>query len=219
MIKKIQMLETAESELAGGNMTADMRARFPRWLVRNVLATGYDKLLRGMFEQYQQGIFNKDQFLLDNYTVTYTPTSTYPVVVLFDEERKKWYFDEPRPIITLRNNEGIRLICPVTNEEGYGVPVTIGASPIRKSLTVSKINTRFTYYQERNRVWLDFPIAPIIGLMIKQVTAFSHLDDNDVVDVPGIMTKNGMFTVYEYVKQTLLTMPPTKQTENNSPSE
>lgn len=217
MIKKIQMLETAESLLAGGDMSADMRNRFPRWLVRQVLAASYDKILVGMFEDYRKGIFNKNQFLLDNFAVTYTSTSEFPVVVQYDEQRKRYFCNLPRPIVTLPDNEGIRLICPVTDESGAFVPLAKGASVVRRSLTVSKINPRPTFWEERNTVWFDFPILPITDLMIKQVTAFQYLDDNDVVDEPGIMTKNGMFTIYEYVKQTLLAMPNTKLTENNTP--
>lgn len=218
-MKKIEILETAEAMLTGGVMTADMLSRYPRWLVRQVLAVGYNSILDSNFQQARSGLFNKDQFLLDNYSVTFTPTTNPPVVVQYDPERKKYYCNLPKPVMVLKSNEAIRLICPVKNEAGAGVPVTQVGSVIRSSLTVSQINPRFTYTLEGTRkVWFNFPIIPYTNLMMKLVIPFDDLDDMDEVDEPTIMTKSGLFTIYDYVKQNLIPMPPTKQTENNSPT-
>lgn len=217
-MKKIEILEIAEAQLAGGIMTADQESRYPRWLVRDILAMGYDSLLSTAYEQSRTGIFRKDDFLLDNYSVYFTPNTNPPVVVQYDPIRKKYYCDLPKPVLVLKDNAGIRLICPVTNESAAGIPVTIGASVIRSSLVVSQINPRFTYKLEgTKRIWFEFPITPITDLMIKMVVPFDDLDDLDDVDEPAIMSKNGLYTIYDYVKQNLLTMPPTKQTENKSP--
>ena len=218
-MKKIEILERAEAELAGGNMTADMKSRYPRWLVRQVLSKGYDSILADSYEQYRQGIFAKDQFLLDNYTVTFTPTTNPPVVVQYDTERKRYYCDLPKSVLVLRHNEGIRLVCPVENEAGAGIPIQNTASVIRKPLTVSAINPRFTYTLEgTKRIWFTFPIVPYTALMIKMVVPFDELEDFDEVDEPAIMTKNGIYTLYNYVMENLLRMPITKQTENNNPT-
>lgn len=219
MKRKIEILETAESLLVGGPMNADQRSRYPRWLVTSVLSKGYDSLLSSQFEQWRSGMFPKNQFLLDNYTKTYTPQTTPPVVVQYDTVRKQYYIDLPSPVIALANNDGIRLVSPTENESGYGVPVTTVQSAIRSSLTVSKINTRFTYRIERTRLWLTFPIVVMENLMLKLVVPFDSLTDLDEVDEPAIMTKNGLYTIYDYVKQNLIPMPVTKQTENNDPNQ
>ena len=88
---------------------------------------------------------------------------------------------------------------------------------IRSSLVVSQINSKFTYKLEgTKRIWFEFPIAPITDLIMKLVVPFDDLDDLDDVDEPSMMTKSGLFTIYDYVKQNLLPMPPTKQTEDNT---
>ena len=216
-MKKIEILETAEAMLAGGVMTADQKSRYPRWLVRNVLARGYDSLIASAFEQSRTGMTKKDEFLLDNYSVTYTPSTDNPVVVQYNTERQKYYCDLPADIIVLKDNSGIRLITPLTNEAGAGVLVTSVASVIRSSLTVSQINTRFTYRLEgTKRVWFEFPIVVIEDLIMRLIPTFDALSDMDEVDEPSMMTKNGLFTIYDYVKQNLIPMPPTKQTEDNT---
>lgn len=216
MKRKIEIIETMESMLAGGTMTADQQSRYPRWLVRSMLAVAYDSIISGNFEKGGNGMFRKDQFLLDNYVTVYTPETVPPVVVEYDSVRKKYFSILPKPIIELKNNDGIRLICPVENEAGYGIPVTQLASVIRTALLVSKVNPRFTYKVENDRVYFEFPIVPYTSLMMKLIVRFDDLDDLDVVDEPTIMTKNGIFTIYDYVKQNLITMPPTKQTEDNA---
>lgn len=219
MKRKIEIIESCEAMLAGGRMTADMRARYPRWNVVSVLATGYDSLLASQYQQYRKGIFNKDQFSLDNYSVIFSPTTTPPVVIQQDTVRGDYYCVLPKPVIQLPDNEGIRWIAPVGNEAGAGVPVTQVASIIRSSLVVSEINPRFTFKLERDTIRLNFPIVPITNLMMSLVVPFDDLEDNDLVDEPSIMSKNGLYTIYDYAKQNLLAMPITKQTENNDPNE
>lgn len=219
MKRKIEIIETAESMLAGGVMTADKRSRYPRWLVRSVLALGYDNLLSQLFENSRTGVFRKDEFKLDNYTSTFTPTTDPPVVVQYDSERGKYYSVLPKPIMELKDNEGIRLIAPLTNEGGAGIPVTQVASVIRQSLVVSQINPRFTYKLENDRVYYEFPVVPITELIMKLVVRFESLDDYDFVDEPAVMTGRGLYTIYNYVKDNLIPIPVTKQTENNDPNE
>ncbi len=219
MKRKIEIIETAESMLAGGVMTADKRSRYPRWLVRSVLSLAYDNLLSQLFENSRTGVFRKDEFKLDNYTQTF-PSDTNPApVVEYDPVRKKYFSVLPKPIMELKDNEGIRLIAPLSNEAGFGIPVTQVASAIRAALVVSQINPRFTYKLENDRVYYEFPITPITELIMKLVVRFDDLDDLDFVDEPVVMTGRGLYTIYNYVKENLIPIPITKQTENNDPNE
>ena len=209
------MLDKAKMILAGGNMVADLKSRYPTMLVESVMAEAYGSILASMFEQYKRGTLGKDQFSLDVYTQTYTPNTTTPFTVLYDTEREEWYSLFPKDAVVLLDNEHIRMIAPLKDQNAAFAPVALGATPIFSELEVNSLSDIAEYYIEGKKIFYRFPIVNYTDLILKMVTAFEDLDDNDVVDEPYIMTKTGLYTIYDYVKQRLQTMPPTKQTEDN----
>jgi hypothetical protein len=179
------------------------------------MSEAYDSLIGAAFEQSKTGILNKDPFTLDAYSKTFTPYTTPPVVVQFDSDRNEWYADLPKAIVVLKDNEGIRMIAPLKDQGAAFAPVTIGATPIFSELEVNSLSDIGEYYLEENRIWFRFPVVNYTELIMKLIVSFFDLDDNDYTDEPTIMTKSGLYTIYDYVKQRLQTMPPTKQTNDN----
>lgn len=114
------------------------------------------------------------------------------VVVKWDNNRKKCFFDLPCPVINIPNDEGLYSISPLVDESTQHVITKKGQFAVFKELDAADVGFGiYACYLEGNKVYYpDMPSTMIdCPLMVTLIPDPSGLKPNDPINVPGTLEK------------------------------
>lgn len=181
MTIKNKLIELAIESLSGGDAPAEMRGKYHPAVIELYLDMAFSDILQ---EEFQNA--GSDFTIFDSFA------KPYKCIVKKDDDREQKYFDLPVTLIPLRPKQAaIRSISLYNGERLAFAPIQNASMPMWDELEAMKIDDTCSYSIEGSRVEF-FMNAPLTGaeILVKMITPFADLLDNDDVFVPG--GKNAM---------------------------
>lgn len=176
MTIKAKLTELAQESLAGGEANASIRDKYHLAVIEQYLDLAYADIMQEEFNNA-----GNDFTVFDNFAKPYKCT------VLYDEGRDEKYFVMPVTLIPLKPKQaGLRSISMFRGQQVAFAPIGNASVPMWNELEAMRVDSTIAYYIEDNKVF--FPMnAPNkdAQLMVKVITPYAELDDNDNVYVPG----------------------------------
>jgi len=114
------------------------------------------------------------------------------VEVKWDNKRKVCFFNLPCPIVNLPNDEGLYSITPMEDETTQHVITKKGQFAVYDNLEASNTGAdEYVCYLEGDKVvYPDMPSSKVgCPLLVTVIPDPDGLDDNDPINVPGILVK------------------------------
>jgi len=212
MPKKIEILETILHSLNGGDSVADTQSRYHPSIVGEAIADIYGQLLTTNVTKAMSA--PSDSFALDNYTKTFTS-----VPVEYDNVRCEYFSDLPAEIVSLPFQSGVRFISPIHDQSYQFLPRSNNSVGMFSELEVSQTENMPRFYVENGRVYYEFHGDEFKKVLMKLVPTFTGLEDFDEVEMPGIMGREGYFSLHDLVVRRFLSMPPEDLSNDTNPKQ
>lgn len=209
MPKKIEIVEIVSHALNGGDSVTDTQSRYHPSMIGEVVSEIYEQLIASNVDQSMKGRI--DNFVLDNYTKTFSN-----VTVTFDPTRQEFFSPLPSGIMDLPYQRGVVMICPQHDQTQQFVPRSNNSSAIYADLEVTQSDFTPRYYVEQGQVYYKFYQNVPKSVMMKLCPTFAELDDMDDVEIPSILTKNGVLSLIDLVIQRFRVMPPEDLVNDNN---
>ena len=204
-MRKDKLIELAQESLAGGDVSAELRGKYPKPVIELYLDMAYSDVMQEEFEKA-----GSDMTIFDN------AARPYKVLVDYNKDTEMRFFALPVQLIPLRPNQAaIRSISMYKGQQVAFAPISNSSIPVWNELEAMGIDSTCSYMIEDNNVVL-YRNAPQVGaeIMVKIITPFSELSDTDNVTVPG--GKNEMLFQRMYSFMSLRKNIKTEYNDNNS---
>lgn len=180
-MRKIELIDLVLDNLAGGDAPDDVRGRYHREIISNLLDTAFSKLVNQTFFDAKN---YSDYSVLDSWAKNYSLVITNEAVRL------------PYPPIQLPGNLGIRQVTPdgdLTNAFAYR---DTNANAVFAALEVGSVSTKPTFYIEMETATMSGQQTPQVlklgqipdgctQVNVKMIVPFKELDDYDKVALPA----------------------------------
>lgn len=176
MTIKVKLTQLAQESLSGGQSSGASRQKYHLSVIEQYLDMAFADIMQEQFDNA-----GNDFTVFDNFA------KGYKCILKYDATRDEKYFDLPVTLIPLRPKQaGIRGIAMYKGQQLAFAPIQNASMPMWSELEAMRIDPTVSYYLEDSKVYLPFN-APSTGaeLMIKVVTPYAELEDNDNVYVPG----------------------------------
>lgn len=180
-MRKNELIALIQHNLAGGDMVADLEARYHE----NIIAKYAEMAMSGILEQVQkQTIHYKDWGQLDSYTKTFVAQP-----ILLDSTRDEYYSVLPARVVNLYRNRGVRFVSYNKDQSTKFLYRDNNSTDVYSELEVSLVDNRPTFYVEKGKVFYD-KISDkeeliAAGALMKLIVPFGDLDDEDDVGIPA----------------------------------
>lgn len=208
MPKKIEILEMILHTLNGGDSMSDQQGRYHPSMVNEVIGEAYRNIIAANINSGGK----PNNFMLDGFTKTYTD-----IPVAYDSEREEYYAELPVDIMVLPYQKGVRFITPAHDQSYQFVPRSNNASVVFAELEVNDCDTVPKFYYEKGKVYFKFYGTVFEKVLMKLCPSFQALDDFDEIEMPTIVTRDGLLTLHDSVVRRFLTMPAQDLTNNANP--
>jgi hypothetical protein len=201
-----QFVELVRRNLQGSDAPAVIRGKYSEREIQLYAQMAYDDMISILGEQAEK---TKDYSILDTFG------KAYKRIIKFDSEREEKYVDLEVGIVQLRDNMGVRLVCPFKDQSAsFDYRDNISQS-VFKVLLVDVVDNTPTYYVEQPRIYLDDKTPKdLTTLMVKLIPLFSELKSDDQILIPG--GQNGQ--VFQRVLELVQNKERHPQMYNNSGS-
>lgn len=209
MPKKIEILEMILHTLNGGDSMSDQQSRYHPAMVNEVIGEAYRNIIAS---NITSGGNKPNNFMLDGFTKTYMD-----VPVSYDSNREEYYAETPVQILILPFQKGIRFISPMHDQSYQFVPRSNNASVVYEELEVADCDTYPKYYYEDGKVYFKFYGTKFEKVLMKLCPSFQDLEDFDDIEMPTIVTRNGLLTLHDTVVSRFMAMAPQDLTNNANP--
>lgn len=194
-LSKAQYIDLIRDNLASDS--AELRSRWHPRIVEKYLDIAFDSVLNKN-KTVREGLMDEMGMDLWKYAAL---TKPFYLDFKYDEKRKRYYSELPINILSITNNNGIQMICPVEEEQSAFLPTGVNDLFLFSGLDVGQLsgliyftlegNRRIYYSGDINGCWKE--------VLAKLVLSFSEFDDNDDIDIP-----NGLNA--EIIQMTLMFM-------------
>lgn len=208
MPKKIEILEMILHTLNGGDSMSDQQGRYHPAMVNEVIGEAYENIISSNVSSGGK----PNSFMLDGFTKTFIN-----VPVSYDSNREEHYADLPAEIMVLPYQKGIRFISPAHDQSYQFVPRSNNSSVVYNELEVADCDIVPKFYYEKGKVYFKFYGTVFEKLLMKLCPTFQALEDFDDVELPTIVTREGLLTLHDVVVRRFLTMPAQDLINNANP--
>ena len=176
-MKKIEIIETIQRNLAGGDVPADVQGQYAQEIVTLYVSMVYNKIL---WELVQMSYNMADSTPLDKFTKSFIVED-----IKRDSVRKKYYIELPVNSVNVPWNEAIRYCGPPESEaDGYWWR-SPAANSVMGGLDVEMVDSHIRYFVENQRIYFHLMDAKIDNVMVKLLMPWEAWDDLDDINVPA----------------------------------
>ena len=180
-MQKNQLIELVKRSLQGGDGEPSLRGRFHEREIELYLNLAFDSLLNKNATQKQQlaSELGQDSWKFD------ALTKTYVLDISYDEARNRYYSTLPISVLSINNNDGIRMITPTQEESTAFIPRRTQDSFLMSGLDVGQLSGLIYFSLEGNKIWYAGDIdCNWKNVLAKLVLEFSEFEDTDDINIP-----------------------------------
>lgn len=190
MATKEQWIELINLKLSGGDAPASIQGKYSLPEIEHYLTLAFNDVLAAAWAQ--------DHSMLNDYIKSKKYTIKYDAV------REERYIQVDATILPLPDNSGyVQLKYPKNPNLQFAL-LDVNSLPIFAELEVGRIDTKVGYYIESQKVIFDRNLPKVIeDIMLKYITSFGGLSDDDEVVVPGGNNQAVFSTVYQLMAKAL----------------
>ena len=186
---KEQWAELINLKLAGGDAPAQIQGQYSIQEIELYLTMAFNDVLASAWKESPS--------LVDDFV------RSKKIALQTDTTRDERYVVIPSGVLPLPSNQGIIQIRQPKNPNMAFALIDINALPILSELEVGVIDNRVGYYAEGTKVYFDEHLPSIVEeLLVKWITPFEGLGDEDEVSVPGGNNQVVFDTVYKLMLKT-----------------
>lgn len=178
---KGQFIELVKRNLQGGDAPAELLGRFDPREIELYISMAFDSLINqnpSEKNQYRQEL-GLDNWKYDNLT------KVFFVPILDDPNRKKRYSEIPAHVVSVIDNNGIRMIYPKYEEQTVFLPRKATDNFLMDGLDVNQLSGLIYYTVENRKVYYSGDInCDWTEVAMKLALKFTEFEDTDEVEVP-----------------------------------
>lgn len=180
-MKKAQFIELVKRSLDGGDSPAELRSRFHEREIELYIAMAFDSILNRKESQVKelQAEMGRDSWKWD------ALIKPYHLDIVKDTVRDRYYSELPVSVMSIVNNNGIRMVTPSKEESSAFFPRWQTDTFLMDGLDVN-LMTGFIYYTlEGRRLYYSGDIdCHWETVLAKLVLRFNEFEDDDEISVP-----------------------------------
>lgn len=135
------------------------------------------------------------------------------VPVKEDTGRGEKYSDLPAPLISLRDNMGLRQVSAMKDQKTSFTLIPNGAIATRAGLEVESLNKHNRMYIEKGRIYY-LGIGNVDKVLVKMVVPIRDLGDDDIIPIPAAYEDMFLEKVLAYIGNG----SPQDKTNNSNPN-
>lgn len=176
---KEQFIEQIQRRLGGGEVTDDVRGKYPYEVVAGIVEMAYNSMLWGLVKGSQA---TKDFSPLNGLTKSFVITA-----ILNDSVRDQFYIDLPVSIAQLPNNEAIRSFRPAKQGSGEYIYRDPSSISVFDGLDVNLVDQGIRYSPEHDKIYflnMEDNTKPK-NLLLQIACTFDAYDDGDEIHIPA----------------------------------
>lgn len=178
-MKKIEIIELIQRNLAGGDVPADIQGDYDEEIITLYIAMAYNKIF---FELVRASYNIADSTPLDKFTKAFIIEQDD---IKKDTIRKKFYIELPIPSANVPWNEAIRYCGPADEESAGYIWRSPAASPVMGGLEIETVEQGIRYMIENQRVYFYLMDSEPEAIMIKMLMSWEAWDDLDDIGIPA----------------------------------
>jgi hypothetical protein len=181
-MKKNELIELVKRQLTGGDSPAVARGRFHDREIALYIGMVFDSLIGqgNSVTQNKMAELGMDSWVYD------ALTKSYQLDILEDTDRKRFYSTLPINVLSVVDNNGIRMITPWQDESVAFFPRRETDTFLMNDLDVNQISGLIYYALEGNKIYYSGDInCDWEKVRAKLVLKFSEFEDTDDIDIPN----------------------------------
>lgn len=180
-MKKAQLIELVKRNLQGGDGTPELRGRFHQKEIELYISMALDGTLNTRLNERQE---YREELGLNNWKYD-AMTKSFVVPIQDDNIRDRRYSELPTHILSVVNNGGIRMICPLKEESTQFFPRAMTDTFLMNDLDVGQLTGLIYFNLEQKRVYYSGDMnCNWKEVLMKLAVKFEELDDDDDIDIP-----------------------------------
>ena len=178
---KAQFIELVKRNLQGGDGTPELRGRYHQREIELYISMAFDASLNSRLNEKQE---YREDLGINNWKYD-ALTKSFVVPILEDTIRQRRYSELPEHILSITNNGGIRMICPIHEESTQFFPRALTDTFLMDGLDVGQLSGLIYYNLEKKRVYYSGDIdCTWENVLMKLAVKFEELEDDDDFDIP-----------------------------------
>lgn len=180
-MKKNQLIELVKRNLGGGDSPSELRGRYHEREIELYLTLAFNSFLNRNATQKAElaSELGRDAWKFDALTKVYT------LDILKDATRNRYYSELPIHVLSISNNDGIRMVFPTQEEKSAFIPRRQLDTFLMDGLDVNQLSGMIYYSLEGNKLWYSGDIDSCwTSVMAKLVLEFNEFDDEDDINIP-----------------------------------
>lgn len=178
---KAQFIELVKRNLQGGDGNAELRGRYHQREIELYISMAFDASLNSRLNEKQE---YREDLGINNWKYD-ALTKSFVVPILEDTVRQRRYSELPEHILSITNNGGIRMICPVHEESTQFLPRALTDTFLMDGLDVGQLSGLIYYNLEKKRVYYSGDMdCTWENVLMKLAVKFEELEDDDDFDIP-----------------------------------
>jgi hypothetical protein len=209
---KAQLIELVKRNLQGGDGTPELRGRYHQREIELYISMAFDSLLNNRLNERQE---YREELGLNNWKYDGL-TKTYVVPILEDTVRDRRYSELPAHILSVVNNGGIRMICPVKEEQTQFFPRALTDTFLMDGLDVGQLTGMIYFNLERKNVYYSGDMdCTWENVLMKLAIKFEEFEDDDDIDIPD----GKDLEIFQTVVQLMNAKRPLDNVNDNNPQQ
>lgn len=180
-MKKAQWRELILRNLGGGDSPSELRSRYHEREIELYLGVAFDTIMNRKLSQKQE-LESDLGYSAWRYDAL---TKSFVLDILHDNVRNRKYAVLPASILSITNNDGIRMITPTQEETTAFLPRKIVDNFLMNGLDVNTITGLIYYTLEGNKIYFTGAMdCNWTQVLAKLALRFTEFDDNDEINLP-----------------------------------
>ena len=178
---KNQFVEIVKRNLDGGDSPAELRSRYHEREIELYISMAFDAVLNRKENQTKElsAELGRDSWKWDALTKAYT------LDILQDTTRDRFYSVLPVNVLSVVNNNGIRMVCPTKEEASTFFPRWQLDTFLMDGLDVGLMTGLIYFTLEGDKIYYSGDIdCNWKTVLAKLVLKFSEFDDTDEINIP-----------------------------------
>lgn len=170
-MRKDEFIELVKISLSGGTPPQEYQGKFHNIVIEKHIEMAFNEIVSAI----------QDPSVIDQFCVVHRN-----VPVLFDDDLGLRYSDLPSSVLNTIFFRGLRLISPMKDQENvFFIRKNNSTSVMNRLQSNTAVRSNTARLEGPKRVYYDRISADIDKVLIKMVSTFSEIADDDDIEMPG----------------------------------